>query len=214
MIKKNWTLLVVICLLFGMSFLNSIATLWVDWLWFEETGYTILFTKSLITQLLLGLTGGVLFFLLVYANAVLAGRLARPGFQVHRGRIIELPQLEGLKRLLRWFLLGGCAFFGFVVGIWSGTQWQTYLQFRNALPFGILDPLFSRDIGFYFFTLPFYRFLYQYCAVLLAFSFLATVLVQLTNGQIWLTTRGPQLARPAQVHLSGIVTASLLLFSF
>src|SRR5262245_25840809 len=164
MIRKNWALLVAVCLLFGMSFLNSIASLWVDWLWFEETGYAILFTKSLTTQFFLGLAGGALFFLFVYGNAVLARRLARPGFQVQRGRIIQLPQLEGLKRLLRLFLLGGSAFFGCLVGIWSGTQWQAYLQFRNALPFGIVDPLFSRDIGFYFFNLPFYRFLYQYCA--------------------------------------------------
>jgi hypothetical protein len=206
--------LVVVCLLFGMSFLSSITTLWVDWLWFEETGYAVLFTKSLTTQLFLGLACGVAFFLIVYANAALAKRLARQDFQVHKGRIIEFPQLEGLKRLLHWILLGGSALFGCLVGIWAGAQWQVYLQYRNALPFGMVDPLFSRDIGFYFFTLPFYQFLYHYGVVVLVFSFLGCLLVQLTEGQIWLTTRGPQLARPARVHLSAIVAVFLLLFSF
>ena len=214
MIKRYWMFLVVVCFLFGMSFLNSIATFWVDWLWFEETGYSILFTKSLTTQLLLGLAGGVLFFLIVYANALLAQRFARQNFQVPKGRIIEFPQVEGLKRLLRWILLGGAAFFGCLVGIWAGAQWQVYLQYRNALPFGTVDPLFSRDIGFYFFTLPFYRFIYQYGVVILLFSFLSSLLVQVVEGQVWLTTRGPQLARSARVHLSVIAAAFLLLFSF
>src|SRR6266850_7225460 len=99
MIKRNLTFLILACLLFGMSFLNSLTTFWVDWLWFEETGYSILFTKSVTTQFILGLVGGVIFFLIVYSNGLLAKRLARQDFQVHRGRIIEFPQLEGLKRL-------------------------------------------------------------------------------------------------------------------
>ena len=214
MIKRNLTFLIVACLLFGMSFLNSLTTFWVDWLWFEETGYSILFTKSVTTQFILGLVGGALFFLIVYSNGLLAKRLARHDFQVHRGRIIEFPQLEGLKRFLHWILLGGAAFFACLVGIWAGGQWQVYLQYRNALPFGTVDPLFSRDIGFYFFTLPFYRFLYQYGIVVLLFSFLSSLLVQLTEGQVWLTTRGPRLAKLARVHLSAIVASFLLLMSF
>jgi hypothetical protein len=43
----------------------------------------------------------------------------------------------------------------FAFGI-SG-QWDTYLRFRYGGPFGVADPLFGVDLGFYVFRLPFYE---------------------------------------------------------
>jgi uncharacterized membrane protein (UPF0182 family) len=39
------------------------------------------------------------------------------------------------------------------------TQWDTYLRFRYGPSFGISDPLFGVDTGFYLFRLPFYELL-------------------------------------------------------
>jgi uncharacterized membrane protein (UPF0182 family) len=38
-------------------------------------------------------------------------------------------------------------------------QWDTFLRFRYGGPFGIADPLFGIDLGFYVFRLPFYELL-------------------------------------------------------
>ena len=38
-------------------------------------------------------------------------------------------------------------------------QWDTYLRFRYGGSFGVADPLFKVDLGFYFFRLPFYELL-------------------------------------------------------
>jgi hypothetical protein len=38
-------------------------------------------------------------------------------------------------------------------------QWDTYLRFRYGGPFGVADPLFGVDVGFYVFRLPFYEML-------------------------------------------------------
>jgi uncharacterized membrane protein (UPF0182 family) len=38
-------------------------------------------------------------------------------------------------------------------------QWDTYLRFRYGGPFGVADPLFGVDLGFYVFRLPFYEML-------------------------------------------------------
>ena len=40
------------------------------------------------------------------------------------------------------------------VGIAGGDQWDQLLRWVNAVPFGVTDPVFGRDVGFYFFTLP------------------------------------------------------------
>ena len=45
----------------------------------------------------------------------------------------------------------------FAVGV--STQWDTYLRFRYGGSFGVADPLFGVDLGFYFFRLPFYELL-------------------------------------------------------
>jgi uncharacterized membrane protein (UPF0182 family) len=47
--------------------------------------------------------------------------------------------------------------FLFATGI--STQWDTYLRFRYGASFGVADPLFGVDLGFYFFRLPFYELL-------------------------------------------------------
>jgi len=37
------------------------------------------------------------------------------------------------------------------------SQWDTYLRFRYGGSFGVADPLFGIDLGFYVFRLPFYE---------------------------------------------------------
>src|SRR5205823_5453478 len=39
-------------------------------------------------------------------------------------------------------------------------QWQTILTFLNQKPFNVQDPIWHKDVSFYVFTLPFYRFLW------------------------------------------------------
>ncbi len=50
----------------------------------------------------------------------------------------------------------GVALF-FALGFYS--EWDTYLRFRYGGSFGISDPLFGVDVGFYLFRLPFYELL-------------------------------------------------------
>src|SRR5919204_124700 len=47
----------------------------------------------------------------------------------------------------------------FFFGLAGGDQWDVLLRWVNGVPFGSADPVFGRDIGFYFFTLPVLEFL-------------------------------------------------------
>src|SRR5213079_2222414 len=53
-----------------------------------------------------------------------------------------------------WLLLIPAFFFG----IAGGDEWDPLLRWLNQVPFGQTDPVFGRDIGFYFFTLPILEF--------------------------------------------------------
>ena len=46
-----------------------------------------------------------------------------------------------------------------LVALGVSSQWDTYLRFRYGGAFGIADPLFGIDLGFYVFHLPFYELL-------------------------------------------------------
>ena len=63
--RKNWGLILFLLILFGLSLFNGIIGLWMDWLWFEETTYTILFSTRLATRVLLIGVGGLIFFLVI-----------------------------------------------------------------------------------------------------------------------------------------------------
>ena len=64
---------------------------------------------------------------------------------------IELP--PGLLNLAVILISGGIALF---VASGFNSEWDTYLRFRYGGLFGLSDPLFGVDVGFYVFHLPFY----------------------------------------------------------
>jgi uncharacterized membrane protein (UPF0182 family) len=200
-------------ILIALGFLNTAVILWVDWLWFQDLGYPVLFTKSLLTQVSLFAVSGVVFFVVVYSNAQLARRLAPQHSQFDYEHVIEFPQLEGLRRFIRWILLGGTLFLSYVVAGWAGDYWMDYLKFTHSLPFNVQDPLFQRDVGFYMFSFPFYRLLCQFGFVTLFFVLLICLLVYLLEGGVWLTRRGPRLAPAARTHLSAVAALFLVLMS-
>ena len=212
MVRKNWQILIPLLLLMVLSFSNAIVTFWTDWLWFEETGYAVLFTRSFFAELWLTFVFGAVFFVAVYGNALLARALARRSPHHFVQALFEIPQLDMLKSGLRWILLAGSLVLSYLVGTWAGGQWDIYLRQQNAVAFGITDPLFGRDIGFYFFTLPFYQFLYSFVVTLLVFSFLASLLVYLAEGGLWITPRGPELGKKARLHLFSLAAVFLLLW--
>ena len=205
--RRNWGLLVILAILFGLGLFNGIIGLWMDWLWFEETGFPVLFTKPLVTQWSLTGLFGLFFFMVVHANAKVARRLAGDQPSFSPDNLIEIP--EGVDQVFRKFLLGGTIFIAYIVGSWAGTKWDVYLAYQNAVAYGTADPLFNKDIGFYFFTLPFYQFIYQFGWALLVFSAIAGAAVYLIQGGVQITRSGPRMITAARFHLLGLVAAFL-----
>ena len=42
-----------------------------------------------------------------------------------------------------------------IIGLFVAGQWEDWLTWRNAVPFGVADPILGHDVGFYVFSLPF-----------------------------------------------------------
>ena len=70
----------------------------------------------------------------------------------------------------------------FAAGFYS--QWDTYLRFRYGGSFGVSDPLFGVDVGFYVFHLPFYQLLQTSLMLLTVLALAAVVLTYAFFGML------------------------------
>ncbi len=139
----------------GSLFADKILSFYIDWLWFESHGIASVLWTVLISQFGFGLLVGVLFFLLTFGflNRVHKKTSHLPillSDQVRR----EVPLLDFMAGNLKLIILIAPLVLAFMTGLVMAQQWEIILQYLNASPYGEVDPIFGKDISFYFFILP------------------------------------------------------------
>ena len=201
--------LLLFLLLFVALSLSQGVSFYTDWLWFKEVGFTQIFTTKLTVQLLLALLSGGFFFLLVYLNVKAAAQLHRGARFIDQENVIELPSPELVDPLLRKILLPACLLLGFFAAPQGAGLWESLLLFFNSGPFGIQDPVFGRDIGFYIFRLPILNSLYNWLSISVTLTFAATAFTYLLYRGVQYTSRGLFLNSRARVHLLSLAALFL-----
>jgi len=172
-----------------------------DWLWFGEVGYRGVFLQILTAKAMLAFLLGSVFFAAVYGNLYLASRSPATDVLIEMEDTLGLPSRFIVEPYIRRFLLPGVLALSVLAGLQATQHWDTLLRFRYRTAFGISDPLFGKDAGFYIFVLPFLNTLYGWVMVTLGVTALLTVLTYLLFRGIQLTTRGPRANRWARGHL-------------
>ena len=203
-------LAVVLLLLIGPRLIDA----YVDWLWFGELGYRSVFTTTLVTRLVVFLAAALLIGGVVFASLALAYR-NRPVFVPTAGPNDPVARYRTtVMSRLRLFGVGLPAFIGLLAGIIGQTYWVQVQLFLHGGSFGVADPQFGMDLGFYAFDLPFYR-------LVLSFLFVATFLALVANlvahyllGGIRLSGRTGALSRSARIQLVSLVGTLVLLKAF
>ena len=66
----------------------------------------------------------------------------------------------------------------------SAAFWETSLKFLNSSSFNTAEPIYNQDIGFYLFTLPFYKALQNWLLALLLAGVVTAIAVYLLKGVI------------------------------
>jgi hypothetical protein len=185
--KWFWGLLF-LGILLTTTFLGRGIHLYTEWLWFGEVGFRGVFWKSFTTKIWLGLASGVIFFAIVYINIIIARRMA-PQFQFGKGTdIIERVSIP--DKVLRWGI-PLALLLPTLIALGSGVAaWDEFLKFFNGTDFGIADPVFNRDAGFYVFSLPFLQQLQTFAWWTLVFTLIATAAIHfLDYGISWSENR-------------------------
>ncbi|MFC4145986.1 UPF0182 family protein [Micromonospora mangrovi] len=184
---------------------------WTDWLWFDEVRYTQVFTGVLATRLLLFLVVGLAMAVVIGGNLWLAHRL-RPRMRPHS---LEQATLERYRTLLSPRLGSWIALVSIVIGLFAGlsaqSRWSQWLLFRNGGNFGVKDPEFGVDVGFYVFDLPFWRYLLGVGFTAVVLSLLGALAVHYLFGGVRLQGVGDRMTNGARAHLSTLVAVFVLL---
>ena len=203
-------LAVVLLLLIGPRLVDT----YVDWLWFGELGYRSVFTTKLVTQFVVFFVVWALIGSMVFAGLALAYR-TRPVFVPTNGPNDPVARYRtAVMTRLKLVGIGVPVLIGLFAGVVAHTYWERIQLFLHGGSFGIKDPQFGMDLGFYAFDLPFYR-------LVLGFLFVGTFLTLIANlvghylfGGIRLSGRTGALSRSARIQLISLVGTLVLLKAF
>ena len=185
-------------------FFNQIIGLLADWSWFDSLGLTSVFTTRIAARLSLFAVGGGLFWLFVALNIFLARRLDPRGLS---GTPLEqIAAAFGLRVVPT--LLAAAGALAFLVGLSVSAIWEDVLLYFNQSGFGLSDPVFGRDVGFFVFTLPIWKAVRTWLMAALVFSLAGAILA---SGIGW---RGWEVRTRVLVHLGVLVSLILALMAW
>ncbi|WKY45368.1 UPF0182 family protein [Eubacteriaceae bacterium ES2] len=136
------------CLLIVLLSLNHF---YVDYLWFDEVGYTDIFLKELITKLQLGIPIFLVFSVVMFLFIRFIKGKSGLTIGTKTGK-------KSLNTLLNALLVLGVSFLMTIFTV--NRIWYEFLEFTNQTPFNITDPIFNQDLSFYIYTLPFLESVY------------------------------------------------------
>jgi uncharacterized protein len=212
--QRRLTLAFAVLFLVVFVALPSIVDLLADWLWFGELGYRSVFVRSLTAQGTLGSTVTALALLWLGVNMRVATRATnpRPFVLMTQAGPVTVSVSAGLLRAAG---LGLATVAACLLGLFASGQWQSWLFFRYATPFGVKDPVLGRDVGFYVFRLPFLELVQGLLLAAVIMAAVGVVAAYAFSGAIGSgRSRGTFAARGAQRHLALLAAALFLVLAY
>ncbi|MBC8288028.1 MAG: UPF0182 family protein [Nitrospinae bacterium] len=211
---KKWLFILVAVVFIGSLFADKILSFYIDWLWFESHGFTSVLWTVLGSQVGFGLLTGVLFFLLTFGflSHVYRKTSHLPILLSDQVRQ-EVPVLNIMAGNLKLLLLVAPLILSVMTGLVMAQQWETLLQYLNASPYGEVDPIYGKDISFYFFTLPLWLLVKSLLWETMIVLSLGVGLIYFFKRFIYVGPTGVVLLPDARRTLSGLAGLFFLLFA-
>lgn len=206
---------IVILGLIGLFILLSLSLLniYTEWLFFKETGYTGIFTKTLATKIALGAAFGLVFLAFVTANTLIANRASFRPVKLHLVDNLSI-HIKGVETLIKPAALVAGFVFAFFAGQWGALKWEEYLIFMNSVRMDAADPILGKDIGFYLFRLPFIESLKGFAGFTLVMTFLIVAANYFLRGGLVMSNAGFYIDRKVRAHLGVLGGLFFLLAAF
>ncbi len=193
----------------------------VDWLWFDSLGFDKVFTTVWFTSLAVFGGVAVLTAAILLLNGFMAAGTTSAKIRPTRGFKVIRPNAEGVPEIIelslgnfpwRLILIASALAIGVFVGFAQANNWEIFLKWLHAAPFGKTDPLFGYDLGFYVFTLPAYGVIRDWALLIVFLSAALAGLVYTLRGDVeFQQGQFPALSANAMSHFSGLLAAFFLI---
>src|SRR5207249_3495942 len=207
--RRRLGLIVLVVLFALLLVLFNLVPLAAEWLWFQALGYERVFTTRLVAEAVLGVGVGGLVFAFLYVNLRIAQRGLVPNplvVQVSSG-----AAAVDVTRLLRRLALPTALGLALLFGLGAAAGWLGVLQFLHRTPFGVTDPVFGRDVGYYVFTVPVIAGAIGLVIAVTTLTLLATIMLYVLRRDIVVFRRQVTVEPSARLHLAVLIALLFVL---
>lgn len=177
------------------------AGFYVDYLWHQSVDRTDVFWGVLVTKLVLFAAFTAVFAALAIINLLIADRLAPTAFTANTHPVVERFH-DVFGRRTRVLRIGIAVLLALLVAAPAVGRWQDWTMFQHSRSFGIADPQFGHDVGFYLFRLPFITFVVDWLYAALIIVLLLTLAAHILNGGIVFAPPRPRVRAATKAHLA------------
>ena len=180
-IVKFFTGIAVVALALSFIFFSTLVFLVTDWWWFSEVGFSQIFTISLLTKIFLFLGAAIFSLIFLLANFTASSYSKIPWMAtIPESLVGQMVSFD--NRLLIKIVIVASIILSLFFGIIVASSWQDVLKFIHATPFGIKDPIFEKDVGFYVFHLPILGLTLGIIKILTIFSLIGSIAIYILRG--------------------------------
>jgi hypothetical protein len=185
-LNRRFAIIVGGATLLVLILLGSVVNTIVDVLWFDELGYVDVYWIAFWARLWVRLAVGSVIFLFFFVNL----RLAASSFGSIRRRISNIEIHEEIPgRWLTLTALAGAAFLAFLFSAAVSGHWLDVLVWLERQPFDLVEPLFSKNVGFYVFSLPLLKLAQNLAFLLLIAALVILGVLYVTSGGLEITEK-------------------------
>ncbi|HTT77591.1 MAG TPA: UPF0182 family protein [Candidatus Binataceae bacterium] len=205
-------LLILAIALIAAFIVLSLADGWVvDLMWFTALGYRSIFTITFFAGLeIFAAVFAVTFIALAASGLIALGssrererlRVVRRPEQMAEVNLPEIIRALGDRVPWKWLVIGASLILAVFVAQGEASSWPVYLKAFYGVPFGIKEPAFGRDVGFYVFTMPLLEELRDLFLIILILAAVVAGVVYWIRGSLDFRESPPQVSPSAAAHLS------------
>lgn len=202
---RPWMIAILVAIVVVYVGLRLFAETWTEFLWYDALGFASTWGELILARWVPAAVFTVTFFVVLFASLVIADRLA-PKARTMGAEDEAIARYHafvgGWHKRIRFLV---AAFFALVLGVGVSSQWKEWILFTNAQDFGIKDPEFHLDVGFYVFKLPFLQFIVDWAFAGLIIVLVLTAVAHYMNGGIRFQEPYARVTPQVKAHLSVIL---------
>ena len=203
---------VVLILIVLLLSLRGIASFYTDYLWFDALDRTAVWRQVLLAKIALTVIFGGVFFVLMWVNLFISDRSAPEIRPAGPEEDLLARYHEVVAMRMGVLRIGVSALFALVAAAGVPSHWREWLLFVNRQDFGVKDPQFDTDIGFYVFQLPFLSYVVGWAFAAFVIILIITAISHYLNGSIRISVAGGErVTANVKVHLSAILAVLALI---